>query len=293
MTAALDAPISSYEMGESVTITDVSVAFGPAQILHNVSVSIPAGRTTALVGESGSGKSTLALTACRLLPPKGPTISGSVRVGETELLGLSGAELRTARSQVVAYLAQDASVALNPLMKVGEQIAETYRQRESISWAEARTKARLGLAQVGMRNPTLIYKQYPHQLSGGMRQRVMIAIALALHPSLLVADEPTTALDVTVQKEILDLVMNLQAEYGLTVLWITHDLSVVAEIADYVAVMHIGRIVEQGTAADIFERPQHEYTKTLLASFQDGRKAETKADRLERLRTARQKRSEL
>jgi ABC-type glutathione transport system ATPase component len=275
--------VGTYQMGEEVRIANLDVSFGGAAVLHNIHLRIPAARTTALVGESGSGKSTLALTVTRLLEPGLATISGTVHVGPHELLGLTGRGLRHTRSHLVAYLAQDASVALNPLMKVGEQIAEAYHARERISWREARARALTGLVDVGMRDPKRIYRQYPHQLSGGMRQRVMIAIALALRPSLLVADEPTTALDVTVQKEILDLVSRLQQEYGLTVLWITHDFSVVAEIADEVAVMHDGRIIEQGTALDVFDAPQHEYTRSLLASFAASRLRAPKAEPVERI----------
>jgi peptide/nickel transport system ATP-binding protein len=270
-------------MGEAVRVVDVSVSFGGTAVLHDINLAIPASRTVALVGESGSGKSTLALTCCRLLEPRRSTASGTVHVGDTELLGLSGVALRRARSHVVAYLAQDASMALNPLMKVGKQIAEAYRIREKLSATASRKRALDGLAQVGMRDPVRTYRQYPHQLSGGMQQRVMIAIALALRPSLLVADEPTTALDVTVQKEILDLVVRLQSEYGLTVLWITHDLAVVAEIADEVAVMRHGRIVEHGHAAMIFDDPKHEYTASLLASFRDGQTVMSKSERLARV----------
>lgn len=270
-------------MGESVHIADVSVSFGETTVLHQINLTIPASRTMALVGESGSGKSTLGLTCCRLLEPGRAATSGTVHVGDTELLGLQGPSLRRARSRLVAYLAQDASVALNPLMTVGAQIAESYRVREELSAKAARARALDGLTQVGLRNPVRAYGQYPHQLSGGMRQRVMIAIALALRPSLLVADEPTTALDVTVQKEILDLVVKLQAEHGLTMLWITHDLAVVAEIADEVAVMRDGRIVEHGTAATVFDDPSHEYTASLLANFRDVQTIKSKADRLARI----------
>ena len=268
-------------MGEEVRIAGVSVSFGTTDVLHDINVTIPASRTLALVGESGSGKSTLALTCCRLLEPGRATTAGTVHVGDTELLGLRGPALRRARSHIVAYLAQDASIALNPLMRVGAQIAEAYRVRDRLSGNAARQRALDGLEQVGMRDPARTYRQYPHQLSGGMQQRVMIAIALALRPALLVADEPTTALDVTVQKEILDLVVRLQAENGLTVLWITHDLAVVAEIADEVAVMRHGRIVEHGHAALVFDHPKHDYTASLLANFRDGQAVTSKAERLQ------------
>jgi len=271
--------VGSYAMGEDVRVDDLHVQFGETEVLHGVSLEISAGSTLVLVGESGSGKSTLALAATRLLEPGLAQTSGRVHVGEVEMLGLTGATLRRARSRVIAYLAQDASVALNPLMRVGPQIAEAYRVRERLGWRAARVRALEGLADVGMRDPRRTYRQYPHQLSGGMRQRVMIAIALALRPSLLVADEPTTALDVTVQKEILDLVARLQREFGLTVLWITHDFAVVAEIADDVAVMRDGRVVESGPVHRIFDHPEHEYTQSLLNSFTASRTATTKSER--------------
>jgi ABC-type glutathione transport system ATPase component len=263
--SALPAP-GEYTMGEAARIRGLRVAFGDTEVLHGVDLDIPAARTLALVGQSGSGKSTLALAVSRLLSPRGVHVSGEVHVGEHEVLGLRGEQLRHARTHLVAYLAQDASVALNPLMVVGEQIADAYRMREGLRGAAARDRAVEGLAAVGMRDPRSTFSRYPHQLSGGMRQRVMIAIALALRPSLLVADEPTTALDATVQKEILHLVRGLQDQFGLTVLWITHDLSVVAEIADEVAVMRDGLVLEQQSAIDLFDRPRHEYTRSLLAS---------------------------
>jgi ABC-type glutathione transport system ATPase component len=275
--------VGTYVMGEDVRVEDLHVRFGETEVLHGVSLKIDAGRTLVLVGESGSGKSTLALAATRLLEPDRAETSGSVHVGDVEMLGLSGATLRRARSRVVAYLAQDASIALNPVMRVGSQIAEAYAVREGLGRRAARARALQGLTDVGMRDPQRTFRQYPHQLSGGMRQRVMIAIALALRPSLLVADEPTTALDVTVQKEILDLVARLQREYGLTVLWITHDFAVVAEIADDVVVMHDGRIVESGPVDRIFDHPEHDYTKRLLHSFAASHSATRKSDRVRNL----------
>lgn len=280
-------PGEAARAGEKVCIDDLNVSFNGKQIVCGASLRIPAGQTTALVGQSGSGKSTLALAACRLLPPGSASISGTVHVGGSEMLSLAGPELRLARSRTIAYLAQDASVALNPLMKVGSQIAETYRQRGGCSRREAKSRALQGFAEVGMRDPDRTYSLYPHQLSGGMRQRVMIAIALALRPALLVGDEPTTALDVTVQKEILDLIVRLQESYSLTVLWITHDLSVVTEIADNVAVMREGHIVEQGTTRRVFEEPAHDYTKSLLQNFHESRTREPKEHRVARMRAAR------
>jgi oligopeptide/dipeptide ABC transporter ATP-binding protein len=228
---------------------------------------VPAGTTLALVGESGSGKSTMALAISRLLPPGAVIASGSVQVGSTDMAALTGSELRAARGPVAAYLAQDALAALNPVVRVGRQIAEVYRRRQHMSWAEAERNAARALQEVHIDRPDRVARMYPHQLSGGMRQRVMIAIALAFQPEVLVADEPTTALDVTVQADILRLVTELQWRNGLTVIWITHDMSVVAEIADSVAVVYGGRLVEQADVCELFDHPTHPYTRALLKCF--------------------------
>ncbi|NEE30399.1 ABC transporter ATP-binding protein [Streptomyces sp. SID7982] len=263
-------------LGDDVTISALTVSYGGVPALRDVYLNIPAGTTTALVGESGSGKSTLALAASRLLPPGAGITSGSVRVGDTDLASLSGRPLREARGRLAAYLAQDAAVALNPVVRVGHQIAEVHQVRHGMSRREAAALARQNLADVGFPDPGRVERRYPHELSGGMRQRAVIAIALAFRPRLLIADEPTTALDVTVQAEILSLVARIQRQCGLTVLWITHDMSVVAEIADRVAVLYGGTVVEQADALTLFETPRHPYTQALLRCFRQGRTAAPK-----------------
>ncbi|MFF0449851.1 ABC transporter ATP-binding protein [Streptomyces sp. NPDC004609] len=272
MTINREAP-AVRRLGSDVTIDGLSVAYGDFHALRDVSLHVPAGTTTALVGESGSGKSTLALAAGRILPAGARITAGSVRVGEVELTALDGKDLREARGRTAAYLAQDASAALNPVIRVGRQIAEVHRVRNGASRAEADLLARQALADVGIPDPDRVARLYPHALSGGMRQRVIIAMALAFHPRLLIADEPTTALDVTVQAEILGLVSRLQQEYGLTVVWITHDMSVVAETADHVAVLYGGRLVEHTDVLSLFEGARHPYTQALLTCFQSGRNA--------------------
>ncbi|MFD5574166.1 ABC transporter ATP-binding protein [Streptomyces cadmiisoli] len=271
----LDDP-TPVALGDDVSISGLTVSYGTTTALRDAHLHIPAGTTTALVGESGSGKSTLALAASRLLPPDASITAGSVRVGETDLAALTGRPLREARGSVAAYLAQDASVALNPVLRVGGQIAEVHRVRHGAGRREAAALAEQNLADVGIPDPARVARRYPHELSGGMRQRAVIAIALAFRPRLLIADEPTTALDMTVQADILALVGRLQRQCGLTVLWITHDMSVVAEIADRVAVMYGGRIVEQADVLTLFESPAHPYTRALLRCFQEGRTARPK-----------------
>ncbi|MEV7251964.1 ABC transporter ATP-binding protein [Streptomyces cyaneofuscatus] len=267
---------SSVALGDDVSISGLTVSYGAAPALRDVYLNIPAGTTTALVGESGSGKSTLALAASRLLPPGASIVSGSVRVGDTDLAALHGPPLREARGRLAAYLPQDASDALNPVTRVGPQIAEVHRVRHGMSRREAAGLARQNLADVGFPDPERVARRYPHELSGGMRQRAIIAIALAFRPRLLIADEPTTALDVTVQAEILGLIGRIQRSCGLTVLWITHDMSVVAEIADRVAVLYGGTIVEQADALTLFETSRHPYTQALLRCFREGRTAAPK-----------------
>ncbi|MCP9211956.1 ABC transporter ATP-binding protein [Streptomyces cucumeris] len=265
------APAPAATLGSEVTIDRLSVNYGDFTALRDVSLTVPAGTTTALVGESGSGKSTLALAAGRILPPGASISGGSVTVGDTELTALRGKALREARGHTAAYLAQDASAALNPVIRVGKQIAEVHQVRCGASRAEAAELARQGLADVGIPDPDRVARLYPGALSGGMRQRVIIAIALAFRPQLLIADEPTTALDVTVQADILALVSRLQQQCGLTVIWITHDMSVVAELADHVAVLYGGRLVEHTDVLTLFEGARHPYTQALLTCFQSGR----------------------
>jgi peptide/nickel transport system ATP-binding protein len=239
-----------------------------ARAVDGVSVSVNAGETLALVGESGSGKSVTALSVMRLVPtPPGEIAGGSVSFRGRDLLRVSEREMRRIRGNEIGMIFQEPMSSLNPLLTVGEQIAEVVRAHRGLSAAAARRHAADMLARVQIPDPALRAQEYPHRLSGGMRQRVMIAMALSCHPSLLIADEPTTALDVTIQSQILDLMRGLQAQLGMSVLFITHNLGVVAEIADRVAVMYAGRIVEQGTVGEVFARPLHPYTIALLASI--------------------------
>jgi oligopeptide/dipeptide ABC transporter ATP-binding protein len=258
-------------------VSGLSVRYGEFQAVSEASIAIPEGQTLALVGESGSGKSSLALAVGRLLPVGGGIAGGTIRVGDVDVVGLQGSALRQARGRLVGYLAQDSMAALNPVLTAGRQVSEVFEAREGVGRRDAARQAVSLLAQVGIQRPGDVAGMYAHQLSGGMRQRVMIAMALALRPRLLIADEPTTALDVTVQAEILALARDLQAEHGVTFLWITHDMGVVAEIADSVAVMYGGRIVEQGPADAVFERPAHPYTRALIATVRGAEQAAPKA----------------
>jgi oligopeptide/dipeptide ABC transporter ATP-binding protein len=258
-------------------IEGLGVRYGDVQAVSDASLSVEEGTTHALVGESGSGKSSLALAVGRLLPPGAEITSGAVRLGDVDLVRLDGAELRRARGRLVGYLAQDSMAALNPVLTAGAQLAEVFRVHERASGGEARRRAVALLESVGIQRPGEVARMYPHQLSGGMRQRVMIAMALGLRPRVLIADEPTTALDVTVQAEILALAQEIQHEHGVTFLWITHDMGVVAEIADAVAVMYGGRIVEQGPATALFAEPAHPYTQALLRTAEGGAEAGPKS----------------
>jgi oligopeptide/dipeptide ABC transporter ATP-binding protein len=262
--------------GQPLRLEGLSVRYGEFPAVTDASVSLGAGRVLGLVGESGSGKSSLALAVSRLLPPAGRVVSGQAMLGSVDLLTLEGEALRRARGELVAYIPQDASAALNPVQRVGRQVAEVFRVRHKLAKEQAMAEAVSLFAKVGIRNPAVAARRHPHELSGGMRQRVMIAIALALRPALLVADEPTTALDVTVQAEILGLVKDLQVDYGTTLVWITHDMGVVAEIADEIAVMYGGRLVESGPALQVFTEAVHPYTSALLSSFTSGRLAAPK-----------------
>jgi oligopeptide/dipeptide ABC transporter ATP-binding protein len=244
-------------------VRGLSVAYGDHRVVHDVSLTARAGRTLALVGESGSGKSSLALAIARLLPSTA-SIEGSVRLGDVDLTALEGRELRHARGRLVAYVPQDAMAALNPTQTAGRQIAQVVELQSGVSRHDAARGALELLEQVRMPRREDVARRYPHELSGGMRQRVMIAIGLAGRPQLLIADEPTTALDVTVQAGILELARELQAAGDTTFIWITHDFGVVAEIADEVTVMYGGRAVEQAGVTAVFDRAAHPYTRALV-----------------------------
>ncbi len=248
--------------------------FGDVAAVDGVSLSLSQGRTLAVVGESGCGKSALALSVLRLLPPGGRAAAGRVLLDGTDLLGLTQPELRAVRGAGVAMVFQEPMTSLNPMLRVGEQVAEAllaHRLRSSRRpWSGKMRRALhaqvvASLDAMRIADPARCAAAYPHQLSGGMRQRVMIAMALAGDPALLIADEPTTALDVTVQASILALLRARQARTGMAILLITHDLGVVAEMANEVAVMYGGRVVEHGPARAIFDDPQHPYTLGLLA----------------------------
>jgi peptide/nickel transport system ATP-binding protein/oligopeptide transport system ATP-binding protein len=252
-------------------VEDLRVSFateeGVVKAVDGVSFDLNAGEILAIVGESGSGKSVTALTVMGLSRGPNARIDGSVRLEDKELVTLDEDELRSFRGERVAMVFQDPMTALNPVYKVGDQIVELIRTHREVSKAEARDQAVEALRSVGIPNPERRYDHYPHEFSGGMRQRAMIALALALEPDVLIADEPTTALDVTIQAQILALLTKLNAERGLSVILITHDLGVVAEVSDRALVMYAGRVVEEGTLDDIFYDPQHPYTWGLLGSL--------------------------
>jgi len=251
---------------------------GPvAQAVRGVSFGVGAGRTLGIVGESGSGKSVTALSVLRLIAAPGRITGGTVRLAGEDLLTLSEKQMRAVRGARVAMVFQDPMTALNPTLTVGEQIEETIRAHQKISRTSARAQALDWLTRVRVSLPERRLKQYPYELSGGMRQRVMIAIAFSCRPQVLLADEPTTALDVTVQAQILDLMDELKAELGTAIVLITHDLGVVRERCDDVAVMYAGQIVEHATAEQLFTAPKHPYTQALLASLPDWRRPRTEA----------------
>lgn len=249
-------------------VQGLSIAFGGNIVVHGVDFEVAAGEKVALVGESGSGKTITALSLLRLA--EGAQVSGQVLFSTSEtpldLLSLPVRQLRAIRGQDIAMIFQEPMTALNPLFSIGEQIAEVLQLKIGMGAREAAQRAITLIADTGIAEPERRARAYPHQLSGGQRQRAMIAMALACSPKLLIADEPTTALDVTVRQQILDLLDSLQKKMGMAVLLITHDLNMVRRFADRVAVMERGRIVEQGQVADIFARPAHAYTRSLLAS---------------------------
>ena len=241
---------------------------GDVAAVDGVSLDVPRGRTLGIVGESGCGKSVLSLSIMRLVVHPGRIASGRVLLEGRDLAGLSNAEMRGVRGRDIGMIFQEPMTSLNPVHTVGFQITEAIRAHEPhVGKAELRERGIAALARVRIPSPERRFDEYPHQLSGGMRQRVMIAMALACSPRLLIADEPTTALDVTVQAQILDLLRDLQAETGMAIILITHDLGVIAEMADDVAVMYAGRVVERTSARDLFEDPQHPYTLGLLGSI--------------------------
>jgi oligopeptide/dipeptide ABC transporter ATP-binding protein len=252
-------------------VEDLRITFstrsGTSHPVDGVSFSVARGELLALVGESGCGKSLTSLALLRLVPPPGQIVPGSaIRLEGTDVLALAPAALRSIRGRRIGMIFQDPMTSLNPVFTIADQISESVRAHQRMSKSAARARALELLQEVGVPDPVERLDNYPHQMSGGMRQRVMIAIALASEPELLIADEPTTALDVTVQAQILELLDSLRAARGMAVLLITHDLGIVAGRADRVAVMYAGRLVEEATTAELFARPSHPYTKGLLAS---------------------------
>ena len=239
---------------------------GLVRAVNDVSFHLDSGELLGLVGESGCGKSITALSVMRLISPPGKIVGGEITFDGKNLLKLSDSEMRQIRGDDIAMIFQDPMTSLNPVYTVGEQIAEALRLHRKLSRKAARDAAVEAMREVSIPDPARRINDYPHQLSGGMRQRVMIAMALACDPKLLIADEPTTALDVTIQAQILELLDQLRKNRELAVLLITHDLGVVAEVADRVAVMYTGRIVEQSPVEELFARPKHPYTEGLLRS---------------------------
>jgi oligopeptide/dipeptide ABC transporter ATP-binding protein len=260
---------SFADAGPLLEIEELHVHFatkgGTVRAVDGVSLTLSRGEVLGIVGESGSGKSVLSLSVLQLLPtPPAVYAGGAVRFAGRNLLALRAAEMRSLRGNRIGMIFQEPMTALNPVFTVGHQIAEVFRVHRGLSKTEAREAAVEMLATVGVPAPGSRVRDFPFQLSGGMRQRVMIAMALACRPELLIADEPTTALDVTIQSQILDLIMDLRDRLGTAVILITHDLGVIAETADRVAVMYAGRIVEEAPVEVLFDRPLHPYTRALM-----------------------------
>jgi oligopeptide/dipeptide ABC transporter ATP-binding protein len=253
----------------TLAVSDLRTRFGGssagATVVDGVTFTLQPGRTTALVGESGCGKSVTALSLMRLIEPPGRIVSGSVTLDGRDLLTLDEREMEQVRGARIGMVFQDPLTSLNPALSIGSQIAETLQAHQRMSRAAAERKAIELLARVGVANPEQRIHDYPHHFSGGMRQRVLIAAAIGCSPSVIIADEPTTALDVTVQAKILRLLHDLQRDMGAALLLITHDLGVVAAMADEVLVMYAGRIVERADVDTLFHAPRHPYTKALLA----------------------------
>jgi len=239
---------------------------GVVRAVEGLSFHIDAGETVAIVGESGCGKSVTSMSILRLIPTPPGKMAGRIMFEGRDLLACTDAEMRALRGKEISMIFQEPMTSLNPVMQVGQQIGESLRLHEGLSARDAERRAVEILTLVGIPAPERRVKEFPHQLSGGMRQRVMIAIALACNPKLLIADEPTTALDVTIQAQILDLMRDLKTRLGSAIMLITHDLGVVAEMAQRVVVMYAGRKVEEGTVGEIFGNPQHPYTRGLLGA---------------------------
>jgi oligopeptide/dipeptide ABC transporter ATP-binding protein len=258
-------------VNELLRIEDLHTQFhvhgGTVKAVDGVNLTIRPKETVGVVGESGSGKSITALSIMRLLEKNGRITGGRIWFHDRDLVALSDEDMQEVRGNDISMIFQEPMTALNPVYTCGDQIAEAVRLHQKVDAKAAYTRAVEVLGMVGISDPKRRAGQYPHELSGGMRQRVMIAMALSTNPELLIADEPTTALDVTIQAQILQLMRNLKGEFGSAILLITHDLGVVAEMCDSVAVMYAGRIVEQASTNEIFKHPKHPYTEGLLASI--------------------------
>src|SRR6185312_1067035 len=253
-------------VGSLLQVDSLTIRFRVRTAVRGISLEISQGASLGLVGESGSGKSVTALAIVRLLDPSAQ-VEGRIQFDGVDLLSLNAEAMRRLRGRDIAMIFQEPMTALNPVMPVGEQVAEAVRAHHpDFSHPQAREAAMEAMEAVALPDVARRYRDYPHQFSGGQRQRVMIAMAIANRPHLLIADEPTTALDVTVQKQILELLADLRARFGLTMLFISHDLAVVSQVADRVAVMRDGEIVEQASCTEIFRAAQHPYTRALLGA---------------------------
>jgi dipeptide transport system ATP-binding protein len=247
-------------------LSAISLRDGNKPVLRRVSLTVDTGEVHGLVGESGAGKSTIAKAILGIIPSQVKITGGRIDFEGRDLLALRPGELRDILGRDIALIPQDPSTALNPARRIDAQMTDGLRLKRGLSAKQARTRARALLEEVQIRDPDRVLKSYPHQLSGGMRQRVLIAAAFGLEPKLVIADEPTTALDVTVQKQILRLIRSLQESHGTSVLFVSHDLGVVAKICDRVTVLYMGKVVEQGVTAEVLNAPRHAYTRALLAA---------------------------
>ena len=274
MSAASTAAAETAATGPMVRLRDLSVTFSgdrkPVHAVSGVSLEVQRGEVVALIGESGSGKSVTLRTLLRLHPERRTRMGGQVEVAGRDVLAMPQRELADFRGKVASMIFQEPLLALDPVYSVGAQIVESIRRHESVSRAEAQQRALALFERVRIPSPERRLQAYPHEMSGGMRQRAMIALALACKPQLLLADEPTTALDATVQIQILLLLRELQRDLGLSVIFVTHDIGAAVEVADRIAVMYAGRIVEEGTARELIRSPRHPYTIALLKSRAHG-----------------------
>jgi peptide/nickel transport system ATP-binding protein len=253
-------------MTATLAIEELKVAIGDANVLRGVSLEVEAGEVRGLVGESGAGKSMLGRAVLGLLPVNAAITSGHIAFEGRDLLSMREAERRSLLGRRIALIPQDPMTSLNPVKRVGSQIGSLLRHHLDLSKRAALLRATELLTEVAIRDPERVLSLYPHEISGGMRQRVLIAMAFACDPSLVIADEPTTALDVTVQRQVLQLVERLRRRHGSAVLFITHDLGVVAKICRSMTVLHAGRVLEEGETVDVLTRPRHAYTRALLAA---------------------------